>query len=296
MEVSSRFVGTPLKEYRTEVVWRDVMNYAAAVGDANPRYFDDERPEGIVAHPLFCVALTWPILGQIWDFLEAGDFPFHLLATQVHYTEHLAFFGPIRPGIRLAISGQITAILPHRSGTEVIIRLDAWDAEGAAIFTEHTGALLRGVRCADEGRGSETLPTVPAASGPGRPIWEVAIPVDPLQSYLYDGCTGITFPIHTSRQFARQIGLPGIILQGTATLALAVRELVNREAGGDPGRLGSLYARFTAMVRPGTQIRMQLTGRVPGDSGVDSHFCVVNEAGRTAISDGHAFLKGREEV
>ena len=108
-----------------------------------------------MAHPLFCVALTWPILGQIWDFLEAGDFPFHLLATQVHYTEHLAFLGPIRPGTRLAIMGRITAILPHRSGTEVIIRLDARDAEGAAIFTEHTGALLRGVRCADEGRGSE---------------------------------------------------------------------------------------------------------------------------------------------
>jgi hypothetical protein len=71
---------------------------------------------------------------------------------------------------------------------------------------------------------------------------------------------------------------------------------VNREAAGDPGRLGSLYARFTAIVSPGTQIRLQLTGRVPGESGVDSHFCVVNEDGRAAISDGHAFVKSREEV
>ena len=51
MEISSRFVGTPLKPLETQITWRQTTNYAAALGDANPRYLDDERPEGIVAPP-----------------------------------------------------------------------------------------------------------------------------------------------------------------------------------------------------------------------------------------------------
>ena len=58
MEISSHFVGTPLKPLETQITWRQTTNYAAALGDANPRYLDDERPEGIVASPMFCVAVT----------------------------------------------------------------------------------------------------------------------------------------------------------------------------------------------------------------------------------------------
>jgi hypothetical protein len=51
-----------------------------------------------------------------------------------------------------------------------------------------------------------------------------------MRPYVYDGCTNIYFPIHTSVGFARMVGLPDIILQGTATLAYAARELADREA------------------------------------------------------------------
>jgi hypothetical protein len=33
MELSSRFVGTPLKDYHTQITWRQSMNFAAAVDD-----------------------------------------------------------------------------------------------------------------------------------------------------------------------------------------------------------------------------------------------------------------------
>lgn len=47
-----KHAGMRLRDYETNVAWRDVMNYSAAIGDANPRYFDDERPGGIIALPL----------------------------------------------------------------------------------------------------------------------------------------------------------------------------------------------------------------------------------------------------
>jgi acyl dehydratase len=112
-----------------------------------------------------------------------------------------------------------------------------------------------------------------------------------LRPHLYDGCTDIVFPIHTSRAFARQVGLPGNILQGTATLAFAVREIINREAGGDPLILKSVFCRFTGMVFPGTVIRVQLVGKSVKDNGTNLHFIVLNQEGQKAISGGYAFLK-----
>ncbi len=290
MEISSRFVGATFKAHQVQISWRDTMNYAAAADDPNPLYFDDDRPAGVLVHPMFCVAVTWPILERMKERLTVSDFPHHLLATQVHYTEHLEFHRPIRPGDFLTIEGAIAAILPHRAGTRVVIRLDAFDKNRSPVFTEHTGTLLRGVRCSDGGRGKESLPPLYALSDNSRTIWQEVIPIDPLRPFLYDGCTGIFFPIHTSKRFAHQVGLPDIILQGTATLAFAVRELINREAAGNPAALRTLYARFTGMVLPGGKIHVQLIGKTREGISTSLHFVVQDQDGNQVISQGYARL------
>jgi acyl dehydratase len=293
IRLSSDLVGTALKPYHREVTWRETMNYAAAVGDDNPWYFDDERDGGIVAPPLFSVAVTWPILERIWEFLDTDRFPPEVLLTQVHHTEHLIFHRPLRPGNRLTIQGKIAAVLPHRVGTQVVIVFEALDPKGQRVFTEHTGALLRGVSCTGGGQGQEALPAIPSGPEEERPLWETTLPIDPLRPFLYDGCTNIFFPIHTSKRFARQVGLPGIILQGTATLALAAREILNREAGQDPGRLQAFSGRFSGMVLPGTSIRVSLVGKTPRPGGTDLHFVVHNTEGQPAVSKGYAFIGGK---
>ena len=291
MKLTSDFVGAALKEYTCIVNARSTMNYAAAIGDANPVYFNDERPEGIIAPPLFPVAITWPIVENITDYLEAQGFPEEILFTQVHYSEHLSIHRPVTPGSNLKIKGAIAAIMPHRAGTYVITRFDALDADGNHLFTEHIGAMMRGVECADAGKGSESAPSVPYPMKESAALWESVIPIDPLAPFIYDGCTNIHFPIHTSVKFARQVGLPGIIHQGTATLALAVHNILNREAGGDPHRLETVYCRFTGMVLPGSAIRVRLTGKNQISGGTDLFFTVINAEEKRAISDGYIKLK-----
>jgi len=296
MELSSRFVGTPLKDYHTEITWRATMNFAAAVDDNNDYYVDDEREGGIVAPPMFSVAVTWPIVERIWEYIEAKDFPMEVLVTQVHHTESLEFHRPLRPGDRLTVKGQVAAILPHRAGTRVVVRFDALDQAGAPVFTEHMGALMRGVKCSDEGSCLNPLPEAALPEESAEVLWESRIPIDPLRPHIYDGCTDIVFPIHTSKSFARQVGLPGTILQGTATLAYAVREIINREAGADPLTLKSVICRFTGMVFPGTAIRVQLVGKSGKPDGTALHFIVLNHEGQKAISGGYAFLKKKPSV
>lgn len=291
MEISSSFVGSRLKDYTAEVTWRNTMNYAASIGDNNPCYFDDERERGVIAPPAFSVALTWPISERIWDYIEAPDFPKEIIATQVHYTEHLMFHRPVRPGDRLRITGRIAAILPHTAGTHVVIRFDAIALNGAPVFTEHIGAIMRGVKCTDEGRGGDDLPKIPRTSGDSPPLWESVIPIDALEPFIYDGCTNIFFPIHTSVKFAHEVGLPGIILQGTATLAYALREIINKEAGGDPFELKSAYCRFTGMVLPGTIIRVRLIRNDCNNGGSDLFFTVMNAEEKKAISGGYVRLE-----
>jgi len=286
VQIDSTHVGTTLKPYRTVVDWRRTTNFAAALGDANPVYFDDTRFGGVVAHPVFPVAVTWPVTLHLDRYLAATSFPVELMAMQVHHTEHIVLHRPIQPEQALHVAGTVAAILPHRAGTRVILRYEASDEAGRPVFTEHIGGLLRGVSCTDDGHSLQGLPPDPRPVSETPPLWQRPVAVDPLLPYVYDGCSGIVFPIHTSPAFARSVGLPGIILQGTATLALAVRELVAREAGGDPRRLKALSCRFSGMVRPGTTIRVILNQR----SGQDLFFEVRNAEDKMAISRGYAQL------
>jgi acyl dehydratase len=290
MKISSQLAGTYFKPCHQKIHWRDTMNYAAATDDDNPLYFDDEREGGIIAPPMFAVAVTWPVISNLPDFIETRDFPREVLLTQVHYSEHIRFHRPIRPGGELTIQGRIAAVLPHRAGTHVITCLEAQDEDEHAVFTEHTGAILRGVDCSDKGKGEKNLPCVPDRESETWLRWEKKLPINPLLPFIYDGCTNIVFPIHTSQKFARQVGLPEIILQGTATLALSIRELINREADGNSLRLKEVYCRFTGMVLPGSDIDLKVYGGTADRTGGDFYFDVLNRDGQKAVSHGYFLL------
>ncbi len=291
MKLTSVFVGTRLKTYTCTISSRWTMNYAAAIGDANLLYFNDEQPGGIIAPPLFPVAVTWPLIERIGEFIEADSFPREVIFTQVHYTEHIQIHRPVVPGDRLSINGTIAAILPHRAGTHVVLRFDAVNDGAEPVFTEHIGAMMRGVQCTDSGRGGDRIPVLPRQPGGIDALWDSNIYIHPLAPFIYDGCTNIHFPIHTSVKFARQVGLPGIINQGTSTLALALRDIIEREAAGDSRLIKEISCRFTGMVLPGSDITVRLCGKEQHASGTDLFFTVMNVEGHRAISDGYIMLK-----
>ncbi|MBX3419922.1 MAG: MaoC family dehydratase N-terminal domain-containing protein [Pirellulaceae bacterium] len=285
MEISSSFVGTQLRPLSIEITSRQAMNYAASVFDDNRVYFDDVHASGIVAHPMIACAITWAISRDFEQFLTSGSFPHHVRRQQVHYSESLTWHRPLRPGDRLEVTGDIVAIVPHRAGTHFVVRYRAVDQQGQPVFTEYAGAILRGVQCCDEGRGEENLPAVPRfAKSPE--MWSAELKIHPLAAHIYDGCADMHFPIHSSQAFALSVGLPGIILHGTATLSYAVSELLRREVGNDPTRLQQLDCRFTGMVAPGSSVYLQLLGNEPNQKHADLFWQVVGTDGRPVISNG----------
>jgi len=290
MQVTSVYAGSVSKPLEQEVTWRHAMNFAAAVGDNNPWYFHDEREDGIIAPPMLSVALTWPFGKDAERYWDPDKFPLDLLVRQVHYTETIEFHRVMRPGDKLTIVADLAAVMPHRAGTFLIIRCGAMDERGEPVFTEYAGALLRGVKCTDKGAGAENVPEVPKFTGDGPPLWQEELHVHPLAAHIYDGCADIFNPIHTSTKFAKWVGLPGTIVQGTCTLSWALRDIVDREAGADPRRLKRVSCRFSGMVRPDTNITIRLLGRTESDTMDQVFFEIENADGKRAISDGYVEL------
>ncbi len=133
MEIKSSFVNTSFKDRTYSISWRNIMLYAAAINDNNPCYLDDERDGGIIAHPMFPVRLTLPIVENLGDYVSEdsiADFRYEVLMTVVHYSEYLKIHRLIRPNDELTISSKFVTMLPHRAGTHAIIKFEARDNNG----------------------------------------------------------------------------------------------------------------------------------------------------------------------
>lgn len=283
-------VGHRFAPVDTTVALRATMNCAAAVGDANPAYFDDSRPGGVVAPPLFAVALSWPLLEDLPRRLGGGLAAEHALAA-VHQVEDLSLERLLRPGDKVRLEGRVAAVLPHDRGTRLVLALQAKTSAGEPIHTEHVGLLVRGHSCDGDGRGADAVPQL-SPDGLGEPAWETELRIDPLAPWVYDGCTGIVFGIHTVPRMARAMGLPGVVLQGTATLGMAVRELTRQVAGGCPERVRRVACRFAGWVRPGTSLRLRCSAPEEDETGGSVRFRVLDEAGRTIVKDGLLAYRG----
>jgi acyl dehydratase len=212
----------------------------------------------------------------------------------VHASQDSLFHRPIRPGDRLRTRATIVVVRRTRAGAHALTRLETVDAaSGRPVVTSWSGSIYRGVAVEGEDRVLEEGPPLPEAgaeepvtSGPGAERIEIPIPRE--MPHVYTECADIWNPIHTERAVALAAGLPDIILHGTATWALAGREVVRRRCGGDPTRLGRLYGRFSAMVIPGSAIAVEIG---PARNGAVA-FSVLNEQGKPAVSGGVAEVRG----
>lgn len=290
MEISSALVGRKSAPYVIELDARRTMNFAAGTLDTNPAYFDDEQAGGVVAPAMLATALSWHMTQYRERYWDSEGFPPEIAARQVHYTEVLQMHQPLRPGQTLTLQAEVVAVLPHRAATHMIVRYEA-TADGAPVFTEYSGAMLRDVACVGEAKGKEFAQELERPPRQDAPDWEKVIPVHPLAAFFYDGCGDVHNPIHTSVAFAHAVGLPGAIVHGAATLAYALREIVEAEAGGDPTRVAEIRAHFTGMVMPGTDIRVSLTGKQRVGDLTHCHFLVWNAEEKRAIRNASVSLR-----
>ena len=104
-------------------------------------------------------------------------------------------------------------------------------------------------------------------------------------AHVYTECARIFNPIHTDLAYARAAGLPGIILHGTATLALSVSRALR--AHDIPWRrVRGLSCRFSGMVLMPSTLTLHAARR-----GNEIGFETAGEGGDRVISRGRLLLE-----
>lgn len=287
LKIDSGIAGASLPDFERGVTWRETMNYAAAVEDENPRYLDDTRQGGVIAPPMFAVAFTWPVMEGFQAYLKK-HLPAEILGRVVHAAEHLSFSRPVRPGDQLHATAGVISVEPVSAGSLAVLKIEVRDSGNRPVFTEEAGFLFRGVSLSGAKKVIQPPASWPETDKGDTILWEKSIRVARSAPWIYDGCTNIVFPIHTSVDFARSVGLPDIILQGSATLALAAREVVEHVAEGDPEAIKELACRFTGLVIPETSIRFQVLKTDATGAGRGVCFRILDAGGKPVLSHGYA--------
>lgn len=213
------------------------MAYAACLGETDVRYYDTSRE--LLAHPLFPVCYEWPVSQPVRMIAPlAPHFP-----RLVHAEHDLVVHRAPRVGDRLSTRVRIRSVEARKPGAFVVFRFDTQDAAGNAVSTTDFGVLYRGVPVDGPDRGEPMR--IESSKADLSEVGEINIAAN--LAHVYTECARIWNPIHTDVAHAGAAGLPGIILHGTATLALSISKAL-AACDVDPARVRRVQCRFTGMV------------------------------------------------
>ena len=276
MPLNKDAIGREYAPTTTEVTLEAMQNYARACNDDNPAFFDSSRAGGIVAPPMFAVAVTWEaVMSAAMDPSVGTDF-----LRSVHGEQDMEFFQPIRPGDTVTSVAKIASIETKITGETMTIEVNARDRDGALVNKTHFSIFVRGRRNRDLA-AAELRIVEPER---GEPLYTVAQTVDLDQTFRYAAASGDRNPIHVDETVAKMAGLPGIIVHGLCTMAFTSKVIIDNCCAGDPTRLKRLRVRFSRPVIPGQTI----TTKVWSDGARDGRQIFAYE---TFNPDGHAVIK-----
>jgi acyl dehydratase len=278
MKLSSRIAGAEAPPVEQVLDARWIMAYSAGIGESDPRCYDTGA-EALPAHPVFPVCYEWQPLQPVRSLPELQ--PVH--SRLVHAQHDIVFHRPLRAGETVRTSARIVAALARAPGAFLVFRCETRDAQGSLVVVSHYGYLYRGVALEGPDARLTDVPDPPALAAKLSPIGEIPVPAT--AAHVYTECARIFNPIHTDIAYARAAGLPGIILHGTATLALSVSKAL-RLHGIEWRRVRALSCRFSGMVlMPST-----LSVHAARDSGAIA-FETANERGERVITRGRLLLE-----
>ncbi|MEM1133533.1 MAG: MaoC/PaaZ C-terminal domain-containing protein [Pseudomonadota bacterium] len=285
MPVSTMAVGAALNPVVTEMTTRRLLAFAAGIEESSELLLDDTNP-GFHAAPQICVALEWALMLNN-DSPEDIGLSREEALRALHALQDTEFLCPVKPGERLTTQGEIVAIWPGRSGTNMAYTLVTSGENGAPVSRTHMQSTFLAVAMDGEPFPLDPKPAVPKIEESLADSHEFKIPIARTLPHIFSECADIWNPIHTERAVAKSAGLPDIILHGVATWSIAGRELTHRLGGGDTRKLKRLRGRMGAMVRPGTMLTLKAKSVLDGTTRRVT-FSILTPQGEPAIRDGYA--------
>ncbi len=268
----------------------DMIAYAHATNDANPRYVEGLSDAPIlstnVAPPIYPVRLFHPLM-----FKCVGDPDLDLdMLRLVHGEQDMTWHRALKPGEIVNLRAVLESVAQKSKGCVVAWRMLGL-IDGDIVVEARMSVFVRGQMLPGVEPGT-VFGDVPP-SGDGRPDGDPAatstMTVAADQPARYAAASLDDNPIHTDESVAKAAGHPTVILHGLCTMAFAAKGLVDEVLDGDSTKLRRFAVRFSKPVLPGWELTTRIfEAGETADGGRAYQVETVNQDGVPVITNGWA--------
>ncbi|MCX5847972.1 MAG: MaoC/PaaZ C-terminal domain-containing protein [Deltaproteobacteria bacterium] len=277
MALNEKVIGKKYSVPPVEISAHESIYYALAYGDDNDAYFDNRREGGIIAPPMYAVKYaSGPVVEIIMDQEVGLNF-----MMVVHYSQEFEWLKPVKPNDSIKTEGVIKKIEIKEKGSilgwetistnqngEIVLKAN-WE-----FFDRSAGSGIPEEKKEEEAQVHDIL-------------WTQAVKVKNGQTFIYAEPSGDYNPIHADDAFAKQVGLPGIILQGLCTMAFAHKAVTDNLTGPyrNPLLVKKLKVRFARPLLPGQTITYQAYKIGTEAGGTKYGIIARNDEGKDVLRD-----------
>jgi acyl dehydratase len=258
-----------------EVTAERTIAYAKATNDEHPKHLSGE-----LAPPVFAIVPVFESLAPSMTSVVPGE----LFMRVVHGEQDFRFARPIVPGETLVSRAAPLGVHGRSSGVQVVAKGITETTSGELVVEQYMTAFFRGAQLDVSTGEAVTEHGFDEALRDTEPLARVTHGYDPDQTRRYSEASGDPMPIHLDEDFAKAMGLPGIIVHGLCTMAFTSRAVIQTACPEDPSRPKRLAVRFAKVVQPSEKV----TTSVWAAGGGTYAFETVSDNGNVAIKDGLA--------
>jgi len=287
------------KDFNFDVIgqWSDPVQFDVTK-DATIAYAeatnDDAAPHanGDYAPPVYAIVPVFPIMAD----RTMSAVPDDLIMRILHGEQDMRFHRPIVAGDKLSCRARVVGVHGRSSGVVVTTHLETRDANDELVNEQYFTGFFRG-GVLEGGQGEEPPAHAFDEALRERPADAVVVQkFDADQTFRYSEASGDLMPIHLDDDFAKMMGLPGIIIHGLCTMAFTSRAVIQTACPEDPSRLSRLVVRFSAPAQPKHTITTELWKVADRSNGNAAYaFETVTDEGTFVIKDGLAEIAPTQE-
>ncbi len=270
-------IGKPGKPVTFAVESERIAAYAAATNDDIAQH-----ASGDLAPPVFSIVPAFQAMGMA----ALSVIPAELLGAILHGEQDFHFHRPIEPGMELETTSTPIGMRQRSSGVTVVVRSDTRDAGGELVTQGYSTTFVRGAQGAEDVGEDAPVHGFDEALRERDPDAQVEQAFDADQTFRYAEASGDPMQIHLDDEFAKSVGLPGIIIHGLCTMAFTSVAAIRSFAPDDPTRLRRLAVRFASIALPEQRITTRLWSAGERDSRAAYAYETSNDPGAVVIKDG----------
>ncbi|MDQ3571253.1 MAG: MaoC family dehydratase N-terminal domain-containing protein [Actinomycetota bacterium] len=258
-----------------EVERERIAAYAVATNDSIPQH-----AAGDLAPPVFSIVPAF----QSAAMASIGVIPPELIGSILHGEQDFHFHKPIEPGMVLESISTPIGMRQRSSGVTVVVRCETRDQAAELVTEQYMTSFVRGAQGAEDVGDGAPEHAFPSRLRDSEPVAEVAQTFDADQTFRYAEASGDPMQIHLDEEFAKAVGLPGIIIHGLCTMAFASVATLQSLTPDDPTRLRRLAVRFASIALPEQTITTKLWDAGEREGQNDRNHDGPSPAARTAYA------------